>query len=154
RLDAVPVADLLDGVHLFVEPQVIARQQRFHCDPCDVALRVRADREKASQILLNLVSNAVKFTEPGGEIRIGAEPVGDDAVAIHVRDTGQGIPADKLDAVFDPFVQVDSQFTREAQGTGLGLAISRELARGMHGELTAESTLGEGSTFTLTLPRS
>jgi signal transduction histidine kinase len=154
HLDSVPVGDLLDGVQLFVEPQVLARQQQFHCDPCDDGFRVRADREKVSQILLNLVSNAVKFTPPGGEIRIWAEAAGDDTIAIHVRDTGQGIPADKLDAVFDPFVQVDSQFTREAQGTGLGLAISRELARGMHGELTAESTLGVGSTFTLTLPRS
>jgi signal transduction histidine kinase len=73
-------------------------------------------------------------------------------VTITVEDTGVGIAADKLAAVFEPFVQVDQRFAREHEGVGLGLAISRDLARGMGGDLTALSTLGEGSTFVLTLP--
>ena len=71
----------------------------------------------------------------------------------HVIDTGRGIPKDKLEAIFEPFIQVNRQFTREQEGVGLGLSISRDLARMMDGDLTAQSTEGEGSTFTLTLPR-
>jgi signal transduction histidine kinase len=76
----------------------------------------------------------------------------DGQVRIQVRDTGCGIPAEKLDAVFEPFVQVDPDLTRTRQGTGLGLAISRELARAMGGDLTVESTVDEGSIFTVHLP--
>jgi signal transduction histidine kinase len=116
---------------------------------------VRADREKLHQIFLNLLSNAVKFTDPGGSIAIevhgGAEPSPD--VVIRITDSGCGIPADKLEAIFEPFVQVRAELTRPHEGTGLGLAISRDLARGMGGDLGAESSLHEGSTFVLTLPR-
>jgi signal transduction histidine kinase len=70
-----------------------------------------------------------------------------------VRDTGRGIPQDKLESIFEPFVQVDAKHTRAAEGVGLGLAISRDLARGMGGELRAESEVGVGSTLILTLPQ-
>jgi signal transduction histidine kinase len=73
-------------------------------------------------------------------------------VLIYVRDTGPGIPADRLDAIFDPFVQVDQRLVREHKGVGLGLAISRNLARGVGGELTVSSQVGEGTTFRLSLP--
>ena len=76
----------------------------------------------------------------------------DGRVALRVADTGVGIPAEKLGTVFDPFVQVDAGYARQQEGTGLGLAISRDLARGMGGDLTAESRLGEGSVFTFVLP--
>jgi signal transduction histidine kinase len=105
------------------------------------------------QILLNLVSNAIKFTAPGGEITIDVEAADD--VCVHVRDTGVGIPADHLSRIFEPFVQVDARRTGDGdRGVGLGLAISRELARAMGGELTAESEPGVGSRFTLRLRRS
>jgi signal transduction histidine kinase len=118
---------------------------------------VRADREKAAQVLLNLFANAIKFTEPGGDVRLRVERAagaadGSSLVRLHVTDTGRGIPSEKLEAVFEPFVQVGKRFAGDAPGTGLGLAISRDLARGMGGELTVESTPGAGSTFTLTLP--
>ena len=109
------------------------------------------DAEKVQQVLINLLSNAAKFTRTGGMIFVDAERRGND-VLIHVRDTGIGIPHDKLAHIFEPFVQVDAAYTRTRDGIGLGLAISRDLARGMHGELTVESTVGVGSTFTLRLP--
>jgi signal transduction histidine kinase len=103
------------------------------------------------------LSNAIKFTPPGGHITLSAEGLVGEAAegfaAVRVRDTGLGIPPDKLHSIFDPFVQVDTSRNRTAEGTGLGLAISRELARGMGGDLVVESAIGVGSTFTLTLPR-
>jgi signal transduction histidine kinase len=113
---------------------------------------VRADREKLEQVLLNLLSNAIKFTEPAGQVAVSCEAAGD-RVLLRVRDTGIGIAPDELARVFEAFVQVDARFTRTQEGTGLGLAISRDLARGMGGDLTAESRPGVGSTFTLALPR-
>ena len=113
---------------------------------------MRADAEKLQQVVLNLLTNAVKFTEPGGGIALGCTR-GIGTVAITVSDTGPGIAAGQLERIFEPFVQVDARLTRTHQGVGLGLAISRELARGMGGELTVESTPGVGSRFTLRLPR-
>jgi signal transduction histidine kinase len=112
----------------------------------------RADPEKVRQVLLNLLSNAVKFSDTGGKITAGCGAASDGYLALRVSDTGRGMPADQLQRVFQPFVQVDAQLTRTEEGTGLGLAISHDLARGMGGTLTAESTPSAGSTFTLMLP--
>jgi signal transduction histidine kinase len=101
---------------------------------------------------VNLVTNACKFTPVGGSINVDCVRL-DRAVELRVTDSGPGVPAHKLDAIFEPFVQLDNGLTRVTAGTGLGLAISRELARAMGGDLAVTSTLGEGSTFTLTLPR-
>jgi signal transduction histidine kinase len=116
---------------------------------------VWADAEKLDQIVLNVLSNAVKFTEPGGRIWIEASemPESPHDVVVCVSDTGCGLPADKLEAIFEPFVQVRADLTRLHEGAGLGLAISRDLARGMGGELTAQRGVNGGSTFVLTLPR-
>ena len=111
-----------------------------------------ADAEKAQQVLLNLLSNAIKFTEPGGEVRLECACT-EDVAAVRVVDTGLGIPPEKQEAIFQPFVQVDQQFTRQGHGTGLGLSISRELARAMGGDIVVESVVGEGTVFTLRLPR-
>jgi signal transduction histidine kinase len=120
------------------------------------ALRRRAGRPsrpgKLRQVVLNLLSNAVKFTPAGGTVRLSCGD-GPSVVTVAVHDTGIGIPADKREAVFAPFVQLDQALTRTAEGAGLGLAISRDLARGMGGDLTLQSEVGTGSTFTLTLPR-
>ncbi len=105
------------------------------------------------QILINLLSNAIKFTADGGSIDLCCTSEGD-TVRIVVRDTGMGIPKDKLDAVFEPFVQVNRGYATPQEGTGLGLSISRDLARRMGGDLVATSEVGKGSQFTLTLPRS
>ncbi|MEP6779765.1 MAG: ATP-binding protein [Gemmatimonadaceae bacterium] len=111
-----------------------------------------ADREKVKQILLNLLSNAIKFTDARGRIAITISRPDKYNVQITVSDTGRGIAAGDLDRVFEPFVQVGEKAVSGTTGTGLGLAISRNLARGMRGDLTVESVLDAGSTFTLRLP--
>jgi signal transduction histidine kinase len=135
-----------------VGPQARAKGLALRAEECRADLAVRADPEKLRQVLVNLLSNAVKFTDHGSaELSVTCDDQAH-TVAIRVRDTGIGIAADKLGAIFEPFVQVRADLTRTAEGTGLGLAISRDLARGMGGDLTAQSALGVGSTFTLTLP--
>lgn len=118
---------------------------------CDQACWVAADAEKARQILLNLLSNAMKFTPRGGQVTIRCASRSEFA-EITVADSGIGIPTEKLESIFEPFVQVDTRLTRTQDGVGLGLAISRDLARGMGGDLVVASRLGEGATFTLRLP--
>jgi signal transduction histidine kinase len=150
-LDDVPVAEAMAAAEALVAPQVRAKKLTYVLTGCDRDIHARADREKLQQILLNLLANAIKFTDAGGEVRAACTSA-DGVVTVTVADTGVGIAADKLADVFEPFVQVDQRFARQHEGVGLGLAISRDLARGMGGDLTAESTLGEGSTFILTLP--
>ena len=163
-VEAVPLDDVLAECEALVAPQVRAKALTLTYGAPDRLLVVRADREKVQQVVLNLLSNAVKFTEPGGRVTLtsaatsaasgaaadGAEPPA--LVRVAVADTGVGIAAGELARVFEPFVQLDARLTRTQEGTGLGLAISRDLARGMGGDLTAESTPGVGSVFTLTLP--
>ena len=148
----VPVHDFLADIEALVTPQLQGKGLRYSYDACDQGLAVKADAEKMRQIVLNLLSNAIKFTPTGGTISIECD-VDDEKTRITVRDTGVGIPADKITAIFEPFIQLDRKLTSAHEGTGLGLAISRDLARAMAGDLTAESTPGEGSAFTLELPR-
>lgn len=145
----MPLDSALREVQDLVAPLVESKGLRYESRGCRGDVVVRADRDKVRQILLNLVSNAVKFTPAAGQLAIECGSAGSHA-AIAVHDTGIGVPLDKLEAIFDPFVQVGKGTNRE--GTGLGLAISRELARRMDGDLTATSVPGEGSVFTLTLP--
>jgi PAS domain S-box-containing protein len=137
-----------------MEPQARARELVLAPDEgCELA--AHADPDKVRQVVLNLLSNALKFTPAGGTVSISCERLdgpGGPRAAIRVRDTGIGIDADHLEHVFDPFVQVGRSLASPVEGAGLGLAISRDLARAMRGELTAESVAGQGSTFTLTLP--
>jgi signal transduction histidine kinase len=157
-LTDVPMIEVVVASEALVVPQLRAKGLRYTSAGCDPTLEVRADRDKLQQILLNLLSNAIKFTDgqpghAGLEVSCTVDPLAADRVVLRVRDTGVGIPSDKLAEIFEPFVQVDQGLTRTQQGTGLGLAISRDLARGMGGDLTVESALNVGSTFTLTLSR-
>jgi PAS domain S-box-containing protein len=150
----VEVAALVAGVTPMIEPQLESRGIAFHVQ-VEPRLAVRADTDRAQQVLLNLLSNAAKFTAAGGVVTVSAATASaaPGQVEILVSDTGVGIPEDKLEAIFDPFVQVDTRGHRTAEGTGLGLAISRDLARGMGGDLTAHSVPSAGSTFVFRLPR-
>jgi PAS domain S-box-containing protein len=148
----VPVQSILDGVLPLIAPQARTKNIALSNEPASLQILAHADRQKAEQIVLNLMSNAIKFTQPGGTVAVRCAG-GSDSVRIVVEDSGVGIPPEKLAAIFEPFVQLGRSRTSQHEGTGLGLAISRDLARAMSGDVTVESTLGRGSTFTLTLPR-
>ena len=113
---------------------------------------VKGDREKLTQVVINLLNNAIKFTPRSGEISIKAREL-NGQVEVKVSDTGIGIPPEDLDSVFDKFYQVDSTLTREAGGTGLGLAICKGIIEAHNGRIWAESELGKGSTFVFTLDK-
>jgi signal transduction histidine kinase len=150
----VAVREALASAEALIVPQLRAKELHYTLGGCGASVVARADRDKLQQILLNLLSNAVKFTPEGGRVTVEFLP-GPNAsgmAEVRVIDTGVGIPADKLEAIFEPFVQVGRSLNSPGEGTGLGLAISRDLARGMGGDLTVESALGVGSTFTLALP--
>jgi signal transduction histidine kinase len=149
----VALAEVVTEAAALVEPQRLGRHLAYSARLPAALPAVLADREKLRRVLINLLANAVKFTPPGGRVAVEAESDGSQ-VRVHVRDTGIGIPAGRLAAVFDPFVQAHggaNPLARPHEGTGLGLAISRDLARGMGGDLTAASEEGRGSTFTVTL---
>jgi signal transduction histidine kinase len=160
-LAPVRLASVMAETTTMLEPQVAAAGLGFDVRLPDDALEVWADAEKLQQVVLNLLGNAVKFTPVGGRVWMEvAEPAdAPDVVHLCVRDTGIGIPAAQLGRVFEPFVQVHDRARAmlasagQADGIGLGLAISRDLARGMGGDLTAESSEGVGSTFTVVLRR-
>jgi signal transduction histidine kinase len=148
----VPVHESLAAMDGLVMPQVLARFLDYEYVPADSSLTVYADPEKMQQIVLNMLGNAIKYTASGGSVQLSTTE-DDDCVLIHVRESGRGIAADKLEQIFAPFVRIDTGYTRTTEGTGLGLAISRDLARAMGGDLTATSKVGEGSTFTLRLKK-
>jgi PAS domain S-box-containing protein len=146
----IEVSRVLDGLKEFVEPQLREKNLNFSVlDSCPGAV-ARGDEDKVRQILINLLSNAIKFTSMNGHINVECS-ANDGTLNIDVSDDGAGIPPDKLEAIFEPFVQVGRDFSSPQGGTGLGLAISRDLARRMGGDLEVQSELGKGSTFTLML---
>jgi signal transduction histidine kinase len=113
---------------------------------------LRTDRTKLKQVLLNLLSNAIKFTQEGS-VRVSAAALDDDAgVRIIVEDTGIGIKPEHLGAIFEDFRQIDQSHTREYGGTGLGLSITKKLLTLLGGSVSAESTYGTGTRFTIELP--
>jgi PAS domain S-box-containing protein len=151
-LGPVELHDVVHSVRLMIAPQARSKGLLLGEALCDDTLVAWADRAKVDQIVLNLVSNAVKFTGSGGTIRLSCEQLGPARVAVRVSDTGRGIPDHQLERIFEPFVQVGRSLTDSREGTGLGLAISRDLARAMRGDIVATSTVDRGSEFTLLLP--
>ena len=161
-VQVVDLRDVVADVVPLIEPQIAAKGLAFDIELTAAPCAVWADREKLGQILVNLLSNAIKFTEPRDAttgapgrvaVRLAARSETTDAVFLRVTDTGRGIPRDKQDAIFEPFVQVRTGYAQATEGTGLGLAISRDLARGMGGDLRVRSVEGEGAVFTVALRR-
>ena len=151
RCGPLDVRQMLMAVVDMIRPQLAEKQLVLAPLQVEPGVIVTADADKTQQILLNLLANALKFTPRGGTIAMAVE-ITDGTVAIHVSDTGIGIAKHQLERIFEPFVQGEGASQTSEHGVGLGLAISRQLARAMNGELTVQSELGRGSTFTLTLP--
>ncbi len=145
-------SEVIEAVAPMVALQAQAKRIRLKVAECSESIVAMADRAKVEQVLLNLLSNAVKFTPEDGEIEIDCGMT-EDHMWISVTDTGIGIPAEQMETIFAPFVQVGRSLANPKEGAGLGLAISRNLTRAMHGDLKVESVQGAGSTFTLHLPR-
>jgi signal transduction histidine kinase len=155
-LQPVAIAESIEELHGLVAPLLSARGLRYEvtyaCGDSPCRARVVADGERLRQVMLNLLTNAIKFTPSGGRISVECDCRGAD-LRLTVADTGIGIPPERLASVFEPFVQVSRLPWGSREGIGLGLAISRDLTRRMGGELTAESVVGAGSRFTLRLAK-
>lgn len=148
--DQFKVKDVVSEVTRSFSPMISQKGLRLVTDIPDDIPEVRSDRKKVFQILLNLVGNAVKFTETG-EIRIGCR-VTDNQVEISVSDTGTGIKKENMELLFEAFRQIDGSAQRKYQGSGLGLYLCKKLVSLLGGTIRAESEYGKGSTFIFTLP--
>ncbi len=151
RLRDVPVSDAVARAEALMRLQAAEAGLSLAIEECGPGFAVIADPHRLQQILLNILTNAVKYTPAGGTIAVTCESDGE-RVRIRVRDTGIGIAPEDLQRIFSPFVQLAGGTPAASTGVGLGLAISRDLARAMHGDVTAESAPGAGSTFTIELP--
>jgi CheY-like chemotaxis protein len=153
RPENVPLQRLTADLRQLFQPVADERKLDFEVIVAeDCPALIETDRQRLEQILKNLLSNAFKFTETGS-VRLAITPDGSDGVAFAVTDTGIGVPHEQQVSIFEAFRQADGTISRKYGGTGLGLSISRELARLLGGVLTLESQIGEGSTFTITVPR-
>jgi signal transduction histidine kinase len=153
HLGAVPMADAIGDVVGMLGSMAREKGLTVTSPPCDGGVVAWADPDRVRQILVNLVMNAVKYTSDGsGTITVSCAAIGDDVVA-RVADTGPGIPNERIESIFEPFVQLATGLTERRGGVGLGLPISRDIARAMNGDVTVESKVGIGSCFSLTLPR-
>jgi signal transduction histidine kinase len=147
----VSVSEIVESLDPLIGPLFNSKGVSYKVERCDGHLMGRGDSERIVQICLNLLSNSLKATQAGGQVSVNCEKL-DGMIAIHVRDTGVGIPEERLESVFSPFTQLGRALNSPDTGVGLGLAISRELARAMGGDVTVSSEVGAGSTFTLTIP--
>lgn len=152
RWAAVDLAEITQDVIGITEPKASADGLVLRLESADEPLPAWTDPGKVRQIVINLVGNAIKYTRQG-EVTVQVNDSASEWLQIHVRDTGPGIAPEDQERVFEAFTQLDSSLTRGGEGTGLGLAICRRLARLLGGEIMLQSTPGEGSTFTLRLPR-
>jgi PAS domain S-box-containing protein len=150
-IERVPLHEVVKRAMPMVGPQASAKRLTVAHGPCSVDVCAWSDQQKVEQIVLNLLSNAVKFTSEAGRVTVSCARGGDQA-QITVSDTGPGVPPDKFEAIFEPFVQLGRTLTSRQEGTGLGLSISRDLARAMGGDLYVEAAAGGGAKFTLSLP--
>jgi len=154
RPESLPLSRLTSDLRALFQPVADERKLAFEIKPAkDAPTLLETDRQRLEQILKNLLSNAFKFTQGGG-VTLAISTAGDDEIAFAVTDTGIGIKPEQQESIFEAFRQADGTISRKYGGTGLGLSISRELSRLLGGKIALASTPGEGSTFTVTIPRS
>jgi two-component system phosphate regulon sensor histidine kinase PhoR len=154
RITLAPVsaAEVVDEVYGAIAPLARRERQITVVRDIDAGLpAIIADRQRLTQVMLNLVRNALAYTPAGGIVSIGLHAVGPDQIALIVADTGIGIPQEDLDRIFERFYRTDASRARASGGFGLGLAIVRDLVTAMGGAIQIESTVGEGSRFIVTL---
>ena len=152
QVSTFKVADLVGEVRSELEPIILRSKLTLHIDLAKDLRPVSSDRQKVKQILLNLLSNALKFTHDGRVTISARRNAADRTLALSVIDTGIGIPLSDQEKIFEDFRQLDNSPTRAYGGTGLGLSICRRLAQMLNGRIAVESHVGKGSVFTLTLP--
>ena len=152
EIESVDLHGIVESVMDMVTPQATMKGIRLQHGPCPANVRAQSDRLKTEQIVLNIFSNAVKFTPEEGTVTATCGTT-EQHGWIAVTDTGSGVPLEKRDAIFEPFVQLGRSLSSIREGTGLGLAISRDLARAMNGDITVGGEPGAGAIFTLCLPR-
>jgi signal transduction histidine kinase/CheY-like chemotaxis protein len=151
-MEPVAVLPVIEEASQLMAPLAAERSIQIACRCAEPYLAVHADRQRLSQILVNLISNAVKYNRPDGSITVSCQAADDARVSVTVTDTGPGLSADELSRIFTPFERLGAaQSTIE--GTGIGLPLARALAETMGGTVTASSAPGRGSTFTVSLPR-
>jgi signal transduction histidine kinase len=152
RIESVPVSEIFAGVRGLFRPLATNERVEFIVEDPPEPIVLVTDAQRIAQVLRNFISNALKFTD-AGEVRVSARPLDDDRVSLDVADTGIGIaPADQR-RIFEDYTQVDGPIQKRVRGTGLGLPLTRKLALLLGGEVQLESRLGEGSRFSLVVPR-
>jgi signal transduction histidine kinase len=154
RIEPRPLrlATLLDELERTFHVLSVQRGIEFRVTLADgLPDEVQWDADRINEVMGNLLANAFKFTGSGGTVALSATP-SDNYVKIEVRDTGAGVPPDQLPHIFEKFYQADNQDAASARGTGLGLAIAKEIVEAHRGQISCDSVLGEGTTFTLLLP--
>jgi signal transduction histidine kinase/ActR/RegA family two-component response regulator len=151
-IDSVSVLPLIEEASRLLGPLAAERSITISCDCANRYLAAYADQQRFSQIIVNLLSNAIKYNRRGGRIMVNCESPKADQVSVVVSDTGAGLSPDDLERIFLPFERLDAGQT-DTEGTGIGLPLARALAEAMDGRLSASSIRGEGSAFTVTLPR-
>ena len=152
QISTFKVPDLVSEVKAELEPIIMQRKLSVTIEMPRDLVPLTSDRQKVKQILLNLLSNALKFTHQGGVTIAGRRNARDRTMTLSVSDTGIGIAQADQDRIFEDFRQLDNSPTRAYGGTGLGLSICRRLAQMLDGRISVQSQVGKGSTFTLTLP--
>ena len=151
EMEAAPLSDIVEEICLEMRSVAERVGLTVNCETPEGPVRAWIDPERMRDVLRRLLGNAVRFTQSGGSIRVRVIE-DEDQVVIEVRDTGVGIPPERIDEVFEDFSQLHRKPGEKRQGFGLGLAIARRIARVFGGELEAESAVGEGSTFTVRIP--